>query len=73
MSIATYTSSELPVETQTNYPPCCGHAPVLYVWKKKGLAALLCVSSDCPNHEGVLGYSEQDAAQRWETFRRVEP
>lgn len=70
MSIVTITSNVRADETPTEHPPCCGHAPVKLTWKRKPFVGLSCTNTACPNWDGVLGYSEKDALDRWNQVRR---
>lgn len=71
MSTYTYTSSERAQECEgTDYPPCCGRTPFVLTWRRRPFVALECRDPECPNHIGVLGYSDRDARDEWERFRR---
>lgn len=71
MSTYTYTSSERAREREgAGYPPCCGRVPLVLTWRRKPFVALKCQNLECPNHAGVLGYSDKDARDAWERFRQ---
>jgi hypothetical protein len=67
-----YVSSEQgKVASNDSIALCCGQAPQVLFWRRKGFVALTCQNPACPNAVGVLGYSRADALQEWERYRVV--